>query len=237
MKLSDFKGLFNNTNIKLVEKKQDTSDIFIFTFELAKKTQWKPGQHGIFKFKGEKMQGKNFRVFSISSVSEENKIIIGTRITENPSEFKKKLKAMNIGDTMSMTGPIGWFYINNYGRPIALIAGGVGITPIRALLKDLEVNAQITKTVEVFYSDNKSEYAFQSDLKYFDEKYDFIKVNYINNRENLQDKLNSFRSKYGNEASYFISGAPKMVTSLKSQLKENGIKNNNILTDPYNGYL
>lgn len=237
MKLSDFKGLLKKSTIKLIEKRQETRDIYVFVFESKSRLRWKAGQHGVFKFKGEKFNKKNVRAFSVASISQENKIMFGTRISDNPSDFKMKLKSMQIGDFITMIGPFGWFYISVYEKPMALIAGGIGIPPIRSLLKDIEAESKISKSVEVFYIDDKGEYAFKDEIEYFDKKYDFIKVHFLQDREDFNARLDNFRNKHGNKANYFISGTPKMIESLKSKLIEQGIGDTNIIYDDFKGCL
>ncbi len=83
----------------------------------------------MFKFNGEKLNGGNFRPFSVASTQDENIITILTKIGDNPSEFKSRLKSMEIGDIISLRGPFGGFYISDYNQAIAMIAGGIEITP------------------------------------------------------------------------------------------------------------
>ena len=63
---------------------------------------------------------------------------IATKIGDNPSSFKHHLKNLTPGDRVQLRGPFGWFKIQDQSSPIIFIAGGVGIAPIRALLKELE---------------------------------------------------------------------------------------------------
>lgn len=46
-------SLFKNNEIKLIEKRKEFSDKYSFSFESKSPLNWKAGQHGIFKFKGE----------------------------------------------------------------------------------------------------------------------------------------------------------------------------------------
>ena len=177
MKLSDFRGLFSKSNIKLINKIQETSNIYSFEFEVNENVDWKAGQHGIFKFEDKKVNGKKFRAFSVASIKAENKIIFSTRISDEPSDFKKYLRTMNIGDKLKMTGPFGGFYIKDYEKPMAMIAGGVGIPPIRALLKEIESSGKKPRAVEVLYMDSKEEYAYKEYLESLDKKYEYIKLN------------------------------------------------------------
>lgn len=236
MKISDFKGLFTKSDIKLINKTQETSDIYTFEFEVDKNIQWKAGQHSIFKFLDKKIEGKKTRAFSVASVQEENKIIFSTRINETPSDFKKHLKELGVGDKLNMMGPFGWFYIKDYEKPMAMIAGGVGIPPIRALIKDIETKKKNPRVVEVFYVDNRGEYAYRKYLESIDEKYAFINVHFISEIKAFEEGIQKFTRKFKNDADYFISGSPNMIKGVKNTLKQQGIKNKNIINDPFYGY-
>lgn len=236
MKLSDFRGIFTKSNVKLINKKQETKDIYSFEFEVNGNIKWKAGQHGIFKFINEKVSGKKTRAFSIASIKDENIIMFSTRINDKPSNFKKHLKELKIGDKLNMTGPFGWFYIKDYEKPMAMIAGGVGIPPIRALLKDIEASGKKSKKVEVFYIDSGKDYAYKSFLESMEAKYEFINVHFISERANFKKLIEEFADKYQNNANYFISGSPNMIKDVKNSLKLKGVKNKNLINDPFYGY-
>ena len=83
-------------------------------------------------------RGKKWRAFSVASVPEEGYILIGTRTHGNISSFKENLIGMSAGDKVKVIGPFGWLVKKDDTSPIVFIAGGVGITPVRALIKQLE---------------------------------------------------------------------------------------------------
>jgi ferredoxin-NADP reductase len=53
-------GFLKNNEIKLIEKRKEALDNYSFSFESKFPLSWKAGQHGIFKFKGEKLNGGNY---------------------------------------------------------------------------------------------------------------------------------------------------------------------------------
>jgi ferredoxin-NADP reductase len=50
------------------------------------------------------------------------------------SDYARQLK---VGDEVVMRGPKGFFVVEDFGRPIFLVAGGVGIAPFAAIIPDL----------------------------------------------------------------------------------------------------
>jgi len=236
MRLSDILGVFKSTKLKLVSKKHLTGDIYLFDFSFEGKMNWKAGQHGVFQFKGEKMEGNNYRLFSITTSCNENKISIGTRIGDNPSAFKAKLRDLEIGAAITLKGPFGRFYITDYTKPLAMIAGGIGITPIRALLKDIDEKGIASRGVEVFFMDDKGEYAFEEEIKHISSAHDFIQIHFLKSREDFNSALNTFVEKYHNDAYYYISGSPKMIEGVKGKLTEKDIASKQVIHDEFRGY-
>lgn len=86
--------LFRKTELKLIEKRNESGAKYVFDFKSKYPLDWKAGQDGIFTFNGKKFKGKKYRVFSLASSPDEKNIIIGTNIVENPSEFKAELNSM-----------------------------------------------------------------------------------------------------------------------------------------------
>lgn len=73
------------------------------------------------------------RMFSLSSSpSEDGMISVTCRITDTP--FKQALARLAPGATADVYGPLGLFLLDR-SRPSVLIAGGIGITPFRGMLR------------------------------------------------------------------------------------------------------
>lgn len=66
--------------------------------------------------------------------------------------FTAGLAALNVGDTVELEGPFGDFTVPaNETRPLMLLAGGIGITPMLSILRDLELR-QFQAPVTLLYS-------------------------------------------------------------------------------------
>ena len=210
-----------------------SGDHYLFLFELEHPIQWNAGQHGLFLFQGQRMRGGNFRPFSVASSADEKQILIGTRISQHPSVFKARLKAMEIGArTLTLRGPYGWFYIPHYEKKIALIAGGIGITAMRAILKDLETQP-LPVEVTLFYVDTKKAFVFKEELKTIQRCNPKIKLIFLDDRANFQRELLEYVRINKNNSLYFLSGSPSMVQDLKNKLKREKIKRAHIKNHPF----
>lgn len=232
--LKDFLPIFQKNKIIFVKKEKDTGNIVSFHFKLDEMIHWKAGQHGIFSFQ-KKMEGGSWRGFSIASSPHEDTIMISTRISENPSAYKKALMNLKPGDEINMRGPFGPFYLDESKRPAVFIAGGIGITPYRSLIIDSVQNPDNAPVlINLIYSDDNKEFAYKEEFDDIASGNGFIRVDYTT-RETLDDNLNDCINKLGNNAYYFISGPGKMVDVLKKTLVAKGISKKNIKKELFIG--
>jgi len=230
----DILSIFKKREIYLKEKYKEVADIYTFIFEMREQINWKAGQHGLFTIDHVKVN-RATRAFSIASIPSEGQIKISMKISENPSEFKQALLNLQSGMKISMRGPIGSFHPENQ-KPLLFIAGGIGITPYRALIKDLLFNSvEISKDVQLLYMDSREEYIYTVELEEA-RKISSIKTNYLIKRENLSEEIEKFIAKYDNEAEYFVAGPKSMTNAIEALLKIRGIKKKNIKRDKFVGY-
>lgn len=227
--------LKKGVKINLKEIIQETSDVYSFIFEKPEDFKWIPGQHGVFKFTDREIkEGKDFRIFSFASINEENNLLISTRIVEDASEFKKNLLKLKAGDEMTVDGPMGKFQLRELDRPILVMAGGIGITPVRSFIKNVDHNSVDTKDLKILYSDDRGEFAYEDYLKSVDK--DGFELVFISDRNVFSEKIDEYAKDYKNKSLYYISGTPGMVNFLTGKLKDFGVEEDNIVTDEFRGY-
>lgn len=170
---------------------------------------------------------------SIASTHDEGIVKIGTRMGETPSTWKQKISSMKPGDKINIRGPFGPFKIQDQESPVVMIAGGIGITPFRAILKQISTEKQ--RDIVLVYSSNE-DYLFKAELDAIAKNNDKITIHYVSGREEVSSLIAEYAKKYSNDGYYYISGAPSMIKSIQSQLKENGITKKRILNDSFQGY-
>lgn len=232
MKLKDFKGLFTSSYVEFIKATNVYEDYYEIELKPGKDINWTPGMHAIFTLPNNKIKGKKFRAFSIASTAKENKILLGTRTGKEVSSFKEVLLNMKAGEKVKMRGPFGWFYLMNNTAPIVMIALGVGITPIRALLTELKHKSD--REVNVIYS--SPYYMYKEHIDGIVEHNKSIKVDYLTTVEETEAKYIEHANQYGNKAYYYISGTQNAIKSIKNTLKQKGIKKSRMIFDPFLGY-
>jgi len=226
-----------NIKIELKEIRQETSDVYSFIFNRPEDFKWKPGQHGVFKFTDREInEGKDFRIYSFASINEEDMILFSTRIVDDPSEFKKNLLKLKPGDVMTVDGPMGKFTIKDYEKPSLVMAGGIGVTPIRALVKNIHKNKVKVNNIKVLYSDDRGEFAFTDTLNEAGNNSEGLEITFISDRNEFTEKIDAYAKEKQNDSLYYISGTPGMTSFFTEKLTGFGVDKGNIITDTFMGY-
>ena len=102
------------------------------------------------------------RTFSMSSSpTEPGTLAVTCRISETP--FKQALASLRPGDTAHVIGPLGHFLFDA-DRPALFLAGGIGITPFRGMIR-YAVDRELREPMRLLYSSRSvEELVFRSEL-------------------------------------------------------------------------
>ncbi len=226
--------------IKLKNKKSVAKGTLALYFERPSGFTFKAGQYAnLIKERGE------CRTFSIASSPHEKDLMFATRLTN--SSFKNFLEKILVGEDMFIKGPGGDFFLpEEESQPVAIFAGGIGITPARSmLLYEDSINSK-RKSV-LFYSNNKSEEAtFVDDIKSV-KNLNFVFVPIITNPEDskkewwletryVDQKMLEKYIKNISHYKYYIIGASGYIESIKKVLSVAGVDGSKIEEDEFSGY-
>ena len=230
----DALSIFKKKDLLFLESYKVSEDVYTFLFEKEEDLTWKAGQHGLLSITHKKIKNGT-KPFTLSSAPAEKVIKITTRISDDPSEFKKALLELKQGMTIRMSGPVGSFYLKDISSTL-LIAGGIGITPFRSIIKQIEMEGNnIEVPIHLLYMDSKQKYIYKDEL---DEaaKNTSITVTYLDSRDDLHQEIDKFSGLHKNDGKYFIAGPKSMVTSISTHLQEKDILKKNIKKDVFYGY-
>ncbi len=188
------------------------------------------------------------RYFTIASSPDEKEIRLGVKIQQNgSSSFKSALRDMKAGDTLLVGQLAGDFTaVDHPAEKMVFIAGGIGVTPFRSIIKQMIDNG-VKKDIVLFYvCSHHSEFVYQDIFemaKNYGVNVQYVithaenapsgwtgKVGYIN-EEMIQNEVSDYAHR-----TYFISGPNSMVNSYKKVLHKLGIKNDKIITDYFPGF-
>lgn len=227
------KGMLHKSEAEIISVENPAEDYYIVKLKTEPGVTWAAGEHAMYQLPSKKVEGEDYRIFSIASIPEEGFMLLGTRTGKQASSFKQELISMQKGEKVAITGPFGWFRIRDNVSPLVLFASGVGITPIRSLLKQLENDTG--RPVEIVYA-SSSYYLFEEEIQQIVQNNLIMKLHKTVTPEETQKKLDDLASIYGNAAYYYISGSPAVLESVRSLLLTKAIKNNHIIDDTLKGY-
>ena len=229
----DLKGLKKSNKLKVLEVRHEYDDYYTIKLEVSEGLTWRPGEHGIFTLPDKKLVGRKWRAFSVASVPEEGYVLIGTRTGKKPSSFKRNLINLAPGESVQMRGPFGWFIVKDDKAPIILIATGIGITPVRAIITQL---AQDSRRPVVLVHSAAGFHLFADEIEAIALENEAMDVHFTNDRRGTERMINILAQRYKNLAYYYISGSFDIMKSVRAQLKEQGIKGRRLIHDPFFGY-
>lgn len=229
----DYSGVLRRQQIEFIDKKETIPGTWTFAFKKPTSLTWKAGQHALFSFSHREIDGKSWRAFSVASSSHENVVRIATNIPEQHSNFKRMLLELTAGDTVRMYGPHGEFYATGKPQHIIGIAGGIGVTPFRALAYEITHGYLPGTKLTLIYS-AKERYTFETELTQWRQQCENLMIKYVRTPEEVTDTLQTLFDQHKNDADYYISGAPGMINALKKSCKAMGIRR--ITNDPFKGY-
>ena len=162
-----------------------TADVTSFRFPKPAELTYKPGQFFFVTIRqGEKELTHHF---SFSSSPTENDYFEFTKkFTDH--EYSLALKAAKVGDWARIDAPYGQFTFEGEYPKIALLGGGIGITPFISIIKnatDKRLNSKIT----LFYGcRTENDFAFQQELEAMQQENKNLNVHFIANQPSNQWK-------------------------------------------------
>lgn len=230
--LKDSLPIFKKNKLVFKERRQESGDVYTFIFEKPPDLKWQAGQHGLFTITHKKVKPPT-KPFTIASCPADGVIELTTKVGDIPSDFKQALLELEPGMEVGMSGPVGSFYINGESSAV-LIAGGIGITPFRAMLKEIvETGSNLKLKVTLLYVDGENIFIYKDELTDFAKKTG-SEVQFIEASEALYKALEVLSGT--KEAKYFIAGPYSMVESVSKHLTNTGITKKNIKKDTFIGY-
>ncbi len=224
---------------------QRTPQIKTFRFPVRDDSvTYEPGQ---FFFITIKINGKNaYHHFSFSSSPTEKGYIEFTkRIT--PHDFSQALAAMKGGEWAHLKGPAGTFTLPEEKQKLGFLSGGIGITPIRSMLRYIADTGQSWDIVLLYGNASYEEIAFREELDKLSSMKIGLRVEHVLSGPDFppdwqgkrgfinKDMITELIPDY-KERSFLISGPPRMVTGLEDQLIALNIPREQIKRDSFTGY-
>ncbi|MEI8364529.1 MAG: ferric reductase-like transmembrane domain-containing protein [archaeon] len=207
---------------RVVKENQDIVSIYIRGNKLNR-FKFKAGQFGIFRFLDKTFYEAH--PFSFSRAHSEIELRISIK---NLGDFTSKVHEIKRGTPIIIEGPLGTFHKDRIKhKNVVLIAGGIGITPIRSLIEELTLDPSREITLIYSVKDDK-DIVFREELNSLKEK----NHNHYYHSSNKFGHLNEdkLRNVILNPTTtdFFVCGPPGMTNHIIKLLKRMGVSKKRI---------
>ena len=221
--------------LRLVGKKRETKDVVTFYFKSPALRSWKAGQYLHYNLAHDNADDRGQeRYFTIASAPFEGRVQLTTRFAPESSTFKKALKALKPGQGPVAGRPKGDFVVEDPAAEHLFIAGGIGVTPYRAILLDLD-HRKLPLHVHLLYANRDRNIVFRRELDALAKRHPEFRISYV-----VAPKLDAatIRKALGGSkrAIVYVSGPEPMVEAMEKKLKRMGLPKRRIRTDFFPGY-
>ncbi len=235
--------------LTLKEKIKLAPGIYDFVFAADAGMAFRPGQYLEWTHEHEKPDSRgNRRYFTIASAPTEPEIIMGVKFYNSSSSYKTSILAMEPGQHILAGQLAGDFTLpKNPKEKSVFIAGGIGITPFRSMIKYL-VDAHESRDIILFYSNKNVSEIVYTDI--FDQAVEQIGLKVVYTLTEVSQVPAGWQGSVGainaqmiaeevpdfKERTFYISGPHAMVTAFEDVLVGMGVHKNKIKTDFFPGF-
>ena len=235
--------------LKLVEKKEAAKDTKSFIFEPEKEVKWLPGQYFYFtlpKLTHDDPKGAT-RHFTIYLSPTESKNIGFTTRIRSSSGFKQTALELKIGDVIEGEGPEVTFVLDESEKgEHVLLAGGIGITPFRSIIKyNIDRDLKDIKLHLIYANSTPEEIAFMEELGSLAKGYDNVKVEMTVSQpdkgwKGLSGRIDEVMIRKltadFQQPTYWLCGPPPMAEATEKILGGMGISSGRVRVEKFTGY-
>jgi glycine betaine catabolism B len=232
--------------LELKEVRRISDRVYDYVFKPDHRFKFLPGQYMEWTLAGVPYDSRgNRRTFTIASSPTEEEVHLGVKFYEPASTYKATLDRLEPGDVVYASQLAGNFTLKgNEDKKLVFIAGGIGITPFRSMIKyvtDMETPVNITL---LYVVNDAREFAYVKEIQeaakvgvkvipvVTDLSY---KRSGVVTAKVSADLLRQLVPDYSDRV-FYISGPNAMVDATKSYLHSMGVYGPHIITDHFSGY-
>lgn len=232
--------------LSLADKKTEAKDIYSYIFRTKHLPKFTAGQYMEWTLPMARADTRgNRRYFTISSSPTEDNLMFTAKQSNPGSSFKAELSKLHQGDKMLAYQIEGTFTLpKDSSKKLAFLAGGIGATPFRSIIKYLLDTQQKRDTVLLYSANDADEFAFDDLFKQATSvgvathyavsgaaPNDWLGFKGQVNRQMIKAAIPDYK-----ERVFYVSGPYGFVATMRHTLLGMGLKSKQIKVDYFPGY-
>jgi ferredoxin-NADP reductase len=233
---------------RIKEKREVAKGTLLVTFDLLEgEVDFIPGQYFFVTLPDVGYQddkGLRRHITVVTSPNEKGVLGFATRMRD--SAFKRSLGELPVGAEVDVESPKGNFVLpENTSRPLVFVAGGIGITVFRSMLRYIQEERLPYRVTLIYSNRDRESTAFLDELREFEQalpdfrliltmtqdpgwKGETRKVDGKFVKDHLDEDLNRY--------TFLVAGPPAMAEGMQQALEEAGVQDENVIAERYSGY-
>lgn len=232
--------------LRLQEVQRVSDQIYHYIFQPDQHFNFQPGQYLEWTLADVPYDSRgNRRTFTIASSPTEATVQLGLKYYEPASTYKATFAQLQPGDTIFASELAGNFTLEPHTGKLAFIAGGIGITPFRSMIKYLTDQNEQRDIVLIYVINQPDELAYRAEILAARQiGVRCIPVITEPGHEKLTGAVNAKLDKDllaslipdRAERTFYISGPDGMVNATTHYLHQLHVPRTHIKTDHFSGY-
>jgi len=187
--------------------------------------------------------GWDVRPMSIATSTTRPNLEYAVRVGDSP--FKRAFASLRPGDTVAVQGPFGHFILEK-DRPAVLLAGGIGITPLKGMA-EYAADQALPIPIRLVYSNrSEEEIVYRTDLEELARRNPRFSVLHTltgSVPKGWEGSVGRIGPKLLQDAArglarpvYYVCGKTSMVAEMLRLLSESGVPESDVLVEVFRGY-
>ncbi|OHD61965.1 MAG: oxidoreductase [Spirochaetes bacterium GWF1_41_5] len=182
-----------------------------------------------------------YRAYSIaSSPGQKNSVEFEIRLVPGGICTTYIHKHLKIGDTVTLNGPYGDFFVRPGQKKIIFIAGGSGMAPIKSMLADMVLQKNTRQAVYFFGARTQKDLFLTDEIRTYENRLAFRFIPALSSPEpgwkgesGLITEVVDRYIQNGPEYEAYLCGSPGMINACVSVLVKKGVSEKEIYFDKF----
>ena len=227
---------------KIIEIIPRAPDVTSYRFLLHPELAYKPGQYFFITINHDDKELTHHFSFS-SSPTEKTHLEFTKKFTDH--EYSVALKAAKVGDWARIDAAYGQFTFEGEYSKIALLAGGIGITPFMSICK-YATDKGLESKITLFYGcRTEQDIAFRREFEDLEKRNKNLKIHFVLNQAGSEwkgatgvisaDMIRNELPDY-KENVFYCCGPPPMVQAMQKMIESLSMPKEQLKLEYFTGY-